>query len=269
MGKQVAQTALGDGERGRRERAAAAELGADPDRALAVRRAGRRGVAPLRLARRIRRRRPEGAQRGERAARAFRILAAPRERGGQIHERRAAGMQVADEVRARNQLVLDVPGDLLRHAAVRIAGEEAVEVAVIDGRHAPPREGSGKIGSGQQNHTAADRLRAERAREIAERELALIFVAVIAGHQQRGRPRAVAEHHDGDRDEAVGRGMRRMEQAQETLLASLPVEIDLRDDPRPPRAAHDRFPFPSIGALPYTAVRHSGCASVRPSTTAK
>src|SRR6266851_8777355 len=74
--------------------------------------------------------------------------------------------------------------------------------------------------------------RLEAADQPAERDLALVFVAMIAGHQEDARSRAIAapiaDLGDRDRDPAIGRAVHRMRQAQKAGLLAVAVEIDLR-----------------------------------------
>ena len=170
-------------------------------------------------------------------------------------------MQVAHQVRQRHQIVLDVVGDLLRHRAVRVAGEAAVQVALVDRRGAPPGHRGGEVGGGQDDHTAPDARRVERFGQVAQRDLALVFVTVVAGHEQHGRAVAVPQHHDGDRDEAVGRAVHRMEQPQEAVLAAVLGEIDLGDDAGSAgRHRRDLSDWPSGWACGAAA----GCADCAP-----
>src|SRR5262249_53406639 len=63
-----------------------------------------------------------------------------------------------------------------------------------------------------------------------DRDLALVLVAVVAGHQQHARPIAVADAGCGDRDPAIGGAVHRMRQAEETYLFAVLVEVDIGGD---------------------------------------
>src|SRR5689334_21602248 len=83
-----------------------------------------------------------------------------------------------------------------------------------------------------------DACRIERFRQIAQRYLALVLIAMRAVDQQRGWAVAVLQHDNRDRDEAVGRAVDGMEQSQEALLTAVLVEIDLGDNATLPGSGH-------------------------------
>ena len=155
-------------------------------------------------------------------------------------------MQVAEDVRERHEFVFDVVRDLLGNGAVRIAGEDAVEVEVVDRGDAAAGHGGGVVGRGEQDDPAGDVGRFEGFGEIAEGDLAFILVAVVAGHEEGGRASPIADHHDGDGDEAVGRGMGGVKEAEVAVLDAVFVEIDLGEDAGD--AGHAGFEAPLGGA---------------------
>ena len=108
-----------------------------------------------------------GDRRGESAQRRQQLLELRRASASRLIS--AEGRYISDEPpecrsqtkSARgHQLVLDEVGDLLRHLAVGVAGEGAVEVAVVDRRDPPARDGGGEVGRRQDDDAALDSARA-------------------------------------------------------------------------------------------------------------
>ena len=127
--------------------------------------------------------------------------------------------------------MFQVPGDLLGHRSVGIAGEAPVQVAAIQRRGALSGDRCREVRGRQDDDPPLDPTRIEGAGEVAQRDLALVFIAVVAGDEQRGGTVAVAQHHDRDRDEPIGGVVDRVKQAQEAGLAAVPREIDFGHDP--------------------------------------
>ncbi len=113
------------------------------------------------------------------------------------------------------QLVLDPVGDLLGDGAVGIAGEQPIEVALVDRRGTQTRHRGWKVGRRQDHQLALDVLGLERTDQVAEPDLALPFVAMGAGLHDDARARAVLDAHDRDRNPAIGRAVDRMGHAHE------------------------------------------------------
>src|SRR5206468_1807372 len=79
---------------------------------------------------------------------------------------------------------------------------------------------------GQDDHAAAHLLSSEAADQLAERDLALVFIAVIPGHQQDSWSIAVFDASDRDRNPAIGRAVHRIRQPDKAVLFAVAVEID-------------------------------------------
>ena len=113
-------------------------------------------------------------------------------------------MQIAHEIGERHEVMLDVIGDLLRGRSIGIAGEQPIEVAIVDRRGAPPGHRGGEVGGWQNDDAALDARGVQRLRQIAERDLAFVFVAMRAGDEQRRRAVTILQHYDGNRNETIG-----------------------------------------------------------------
>ena len=73
---------------------------------------------------------------------------------------------------------------------------------------------------------------AQGARELEQCQRPLIFVAMIAAGQERGRSLAVPDHGERDHHRAPGGIVTAVRQAQEAMLDAVAVEIDGRGDRR-------------------------------------
>jgi hypothetical protein len=140
-------------------------------------------------------------------------------------------MNVDHGIALGQQHRLDVVGDHRRRAAIGVAGEAAVQVEPVDRRIARAGTRCRRVGRGQDDDPAGDLFRPQGMSELAQGDLALELVAVVAGHQQDGRPRTIAQADDGNRDPAIGRPVDRVRQAQEVGLPPVAVEVDFSGDP--------------------------------------
>ena len=232
VGEGVAEAAFGDAEGCGGDGAAAAEFGAEAGLAGAEGCAGGGadgalaglGVADVGDGG------GEGAEGGDVAGLAGGVgVVLHHEGGGDVVEGGSAGVEVDHDVGAGDQLGFDEVGDLLGDGAHGVTGEEAVEVAVVNGGGAGAGDGGGEIGGGQEDDPALDRLGREGAGEVAEGDLAFVFVAVGAGDEECGRAFAVVEDDDWDGDVAVGGAVDGVEEADEAALGALLVEVDFGD----------------------------------------
>src|SRR6516164_6250264 len=119
-----------------------------------------------------------------------------------------------------------VVGDLRGWAAIGIAREASVEVALVERRGAHSGHRRREVRRGQDDDTAADLGGLEAADELAERDLALVLVAVVACDQQDSRALAVLDGSDWDRNPAISRAVNRIRQPDKTVLLAVPLEID-------------------------------------------
>ena len=122
-------------------------------------------------------------------------------------------------------MALKIIGDLLGDGAVRPARKTAVQIAAVDRRRAAARAKRRVVHEGHDNDAALHILSFERRRELRERDRPLVFVAVIAARQQRGRAVAVANHRDWDHHGAPRGGVMRMRQFQEAVLFAVGMKI--------------------------------------------
>ena len=157
-------------------------------------------------------------------------LGAAGEGARDVHQRAAAGMQVDGDVGHRQQHRLDEMRDHLRRPAIGIAGEGAVEIALVDRRGAHAGHRRRVVGGGQDDDAALDVVGLEAPRQLHQRDLALVLVAVIAGDQQDGRTLAVLDAGDRHREPAIGRAMHRMRQAQKGRLLARPCRNRPRNE---------------------------------------
>ena len=107
-------------------------------------------------------------------------------------------MQIKDIIRHGQQRPLEIIGDFLGDRPSRVAGENTVHIAAIDGRGARGRPEGGVIHRRHDNHPARNVGKLDLIRQVEQRNRPLILIAVIAAREQ-GRW-AVAAFHDGDRD---------------------------------------------------------------------
>ena len=93
-------------------------------------------------------------------------------------------MEVEHHVHVGQQLLLDEMGDHLRQRPVRIAGEAAVQVALVDGRGSPARARGRIVRHREHDEVTLHRFGLQAARELAQRDLSFVLVAVVPAHQQ-------------------------------------------------------------------------------------
>jgi len=208
--QQTTNPGLGDFQDRRGDLPAAAQLRADMHDVVAQRAAGQGLVAALHADREEADRRAEQIQHFDHLIELLGILVLACESAGDVVQRTAAGMQIEGEIGAGQQFAFDVMRDLHGRRSVGIAGEAAVQIAVVDRRGAHPGHHRREIGRRQDDHPALDVARLQLAAQAHEGDLALVLVAVITGVQEHRRPLAVADHGDWDRDIAIGRAMDRM-----------------------------------------------------------
>ena len=144
----------------------------------------------------------------------------------------AARVYVRHKVGERQQVALEVVGDLFGHRAVGPARKTAVKVAAVDRRAAAPGA-KGRVVHGRHDYEPArDRLGGQGVRQVEERDRSLVLVAVIAACQERGRAVAVLDHRDRDHDRAPGGLIARMGQLEKSMLDAVLLEVDGRGDGR-------------------------------------
>src|ERR1700733_15997545 len=88
---------------------------------------------------------------------------------------------------------------LLRHAAVRTAGETAVHVSVIEDLEwagSLPCTKAGQVQDRQSNHCALHLSGIKRAREFVDRERATVFVSMHATMHPQHRPILCTANND-------------------------------------------------------------------------
>ena len=195
MGEHVADAAPADRERLGRHRAAAAHLGADGDQPGPAS-GGSRRARFAEIADHHRERRVEGARRRDALAMELDVVGRLEDGARADGERRAAGVQVEEGVAARKHLVADERGDLLRHAAARIAGKRAVEVAAVDRRGALAGDDRVHVVRRHEDEPPLDRAGIEVADQLADDDRPFILVAVIAALEDDGRPFPVLDDRD-------------------------------------------------------------------------
>ena len=225
MGQHPAHAALGDLQDIRHHRAAAAHLGQDRDHILARGGGGRGAVLGAG-------REHEADRRAEHFHQVIDLLAflrraaLPAHHGRQIVQRGAAGMQIDQIVAIGQQHRFDVMRDDRRRRAIGVAGERAVEVALVDRRGAQPGMRGGIVRHRQDDDAALDVLGLERAGQFRQRHLAFVLVAMIARHQQHARTVAILDADHRDRQPAIGGAVHRMGQPQEAGLLAVLGKIE-------------------------------------------
>jgi len=146
-------------------------------------------------------------------------------------------VKIEHEIALRQQHTLNVVGDLRGRAAIGVARKAAIEIAFVEWRGAHSGHRRREVRRRQDDDAAAHLLRFEAADQFAERDLALVFVAVVAGHQQDSRAVAVLDAGNRDRDPAIGRAVHRIGQPDKAVLFAIAVKIDFGGETAP-RAGH-------------------------------
>ena len=123
---------------------------------------------------------------------------------GLDEQRAAARMQVDVEVGPREEVVRHIAGDLLGGGAEVVAGEDPVQVQVVDGRGAPAGALCGGIEAGQQDQLALYIVRLQVAHEFGDHDGPFVLVTVDAAAEHHHRPAAVADRRGPERDHAPG-----------------------------------------------------------------
>lgn len=215
IGEHVPAPALADAQAVAADPAATGELGADHSQAGAHRRGGR-GAGVAEIVDHHGERRVESAHRGDDPSDLCRIGGRLDDRARQDLQRRAPRVQVHERGRQREQDGVDVVGDLLGGAALRGAWEDAVGILAADRREALSGERGRRVERRQDDQPALQCGRIELADQAAERDRALVLVAMVAPGQQHRRPGAAVQHRDRDRDRAPGVAVRRVWQIELT-----------------------------------------------------
>ena len=135
-------------------------------------------------------------------------------------------MEVEKGVAARKDLIRHKIGNLLRDGTQRVPWKGPVEIQTIDRRGAGTSNDGMYIVGWHQDQTSLHRAGVKLAREIANGDWSLIFVAVIATFENHGWPIAVGDHdyrYARDTPGIIMGGVRKHDPAE--LLARL-VQID-------------------------------------------
>ncbi len=135
-------------------------------------------------------------------------------------------MQVDAILAARQQDALDVVRQHLGWRAAGITGKGPVEVAAIDGRDASAGHHGREVGGRQHEQPPVERRGIERAHELHQRDLPLVFVAMVARHQEHAWPLAARGDGDGNGNPAVRRLVSRVRQLQVAMAQAGRIEID-------------------------------------------
>ena len=225
-GEGAAHAGLGHRHQLVRDRAAAAQLGVEIDDAPALGRRRQRARLALQGLHQAAIRRAEGGDQRQRGGAPIGIVGPSRMSVRDVLQRAAAGMQVEAILAARQEHAFDVVRDHLGRRAVGIAREAAVEIAVVDRRDAAAGHDRGIVRGREHDQPTVEQRRIERAHQLHQRDLALVFVAMVAGDQQHRRAVAVGSDGDRHRDPAIGRLVRGMRHLQVAVPQPGLVEID-------------------------------------------
>ena len=161
-------------------------------------------------------------------------------------------------------------GDHLGHTAVPSAREGAVEIDLVDRRHAGACQHRRQIERRQQDQAAVQLGGLEAAREFAERDRSLVFVAVHAAGAQQRRSGAALDHDD--RCAHAPRPTRCWNTARSARRAACPEPRSrpswIRDRARSCRLRHLVLPkrgIPSASLRTFAAIafRHASVISAR------
>ncbi|MNY06553.1 hypothetical protein D3C86_1393150 [compost metagenome] len=139
-------------------------------------------------------------------------------------------MQVDQVIGARQQDCFNVMGNDLGRRSSRVAGEQAIEVAIVQWRSAQTGSGGRVVHHRQQNDLALDHLRLQLANQARDQNLPFVFVAMAAGADHKHRALAIADRHHRNRNPAIGRAMHRVRQAQVAVMFARCVEIHVALD---------------------------------------
>ncbi|EGE60677.1 hypothetical protein RHECNPAF_1360056 [Rhizobium etli CNPAF512] len=152
------------------------------------------------------------------------------QRAGEVRHRRAARMQVEHDVMAREEFVFEEMRQARRRRPRGIAGKGPVEVAAVEGRAAFGRHHRRQVRHRQDGDGAVNLSDIKQAHQPAELQFALIFVTVVAGHQQQRRPFAISEAKDRNADLIIGRTVDRIGNGEMTGLPALTRKVDRIDE---------------------------------------
>ena len=136
-------------------------------------------------------------------------------------------MQVVVVVRHRVQDAVDVVRNGPGRRAMRVARKGTVQIALVDRRHPRAGHGGGHVGGRQDDHPAFDMGRLQGPDQLGQNDLPLVFVTVVARHQEHRGPLAVAHHTDRNGERAIGRARHRMRQMEPIDLFAVALVVDI------------------------------------------
>ena len=155
----------------------------------------------------------------------FRVIGRLQHRARQDIERRAARMKIEKCIAARENFIGDEFRDLLGNRTFRIAGKCAVEIQPIDGRSPRARHHRMHVVRRHQDEATLNLAGIETTDQFANRDRALILVAMISAFENDSWTLAIADDADRDARHTPGIVMGRMGNHHKAdLLAGL-VEV--------------------------------------------
>jgi len=127
-------------------------------------------------------------------------------------------MDVQHDIGQGQQSPIEVIGNFLGHGAVRLTGETAIEIALVDRRRAPTSMERRGVHERDDNHPPRYLGGRQALRQLAQRHRAFVFVTVVTAGKQRSRTLAALNHRYRNHHRAPGRIVPGIRQFEESVL---------------------------------------------------
>ena len=150
--------------------------------------------------------------------------------GAGLDEQRAAtSVQVEVNIRPAEDMVGHIAGDLLGWQTVVVAGEDPVEVEVVDRRGAAPGSQGWRVERGEQNQLSGHIARLDLPHQFRDHHRPLVLIAMNSARHHHHRPLAVFDGGCGEGDHAPGVVIGRVGQVQRAHLLAVLVPVDVAE----------------------------------------
>ena len=150
--------------------------------------------------------------------------------GAGLDEQRAStGMQIQVDIGPAQDVVSDIPGDLLCWQTVVIAGKDAVKVQVVDRRGAAAHLQGRGVEAGQQNQLPNHVACLDLPHQLGDDYGPLVLIAVNGARDHHHRPMAVFDGGGGEGDYAPSVVIGRVGQVQRADLFAVLVPVDVAE----------------------------------------
>ena len=136
-------------------------------------------------------------------------------------------MKIKNKITIGDQHLFDKVGNHLGWRALWIARKCAVQVPLIDRRGSRAGDGCGGICHRQDDQATTYVLGLQFPAQVAQGNLALIFITVVASNKQSSWPGAIADGDNRNKDVAIGASVNRMRQMQIAGLFAGGIKVDV------------------------------------------